>query len=72
MGQDAVEINGKLLEVIRPIVARLSAIGVLRNRDYRTVWFLPCTIFSCLRDSSTILCPTTFWLVTMITFLKHF
>lgn len=39
MGQDAVDINRKLLEVIRPYVARLSAIGVLHNRDYQTVWF---------------------------------
>lgn len=37
MGQDAVEINNKFLEVIRPIVARLTNIGVIQNRDYRTV-----------------------------------
>lgn len=38
MGQDAVEVNNKLSEVVRPIVARLCAIGVL-NRDYQTVRF---------------------------------
>lgn len=38
MGQDAVEVNNKLSEVIRPIVARLCAVGIL-NRDYQTVWF---------------------------------
>lgn len=38
MGLDAVEINNKLSEVLRPIVARLCAIGVLQNRDYQTVW----------------------------------
>jgi Fanconi anemia group M protein len=38
MGQDAVEINNKLSEVLRPIVGRLCAIGVLQNRDYQTVW----------------------------------
>jgi hypothetical protein len=38
MGQDAVEINNKFLEVIRPIVARLTNIGAIQNRDYRTVW----------------------------------
>lgn len=37
MGQDAEEINNTFLEVIRPIVARLTNIGVIRNRDYRTV-----------------------------------
>ncbi|KAG6659233.1 hypothetical protein CIPAW_03G019200 [Carya illinoinensis] len=37
MGQDAVEINNKLSEVIRPIVARLCAVGVLQNRDYQTI-----------------------------------
>lgn len=52
MGQDAEEINNKLLEVIRPIVARLSAAGVLPNRDYRTVCFLTLYQFSCFRDYS--------------------
>ncbi|XP_028805744.1 DEAD-box ATP-dependent RNA helicase FANCM-like [Neltuma alba] len=42
MGQDAVEINQQLLEVIRPIVGRLSTIGVLKNRDYRTL--SPCEL----------------------------
>ncbi|KAF7836457.1 DEAD-box ATP-dependent RNA helicase FANCM isoform X1 [Senna tora] len=42
MGQDAEEINNTLLEVIRPIVARLSTIGVLPNRDYRTL--SPCEL----------------------------
>ncbi|KAK4256250.1 hypothetical protein QN277_009138 [Acacia crassicarpa] len=42
MGQDAVEINQQLLEVIRPIVGRLSAMGVLKNRDYRTL--SPCEL----------------------------
>ncbi|GLT75317.1 hypothetical protein SLA2020_470510 [Shorea laevis] len=37
LGKDAVEINKKLLDVIRPFVARLSAIGVLQNRDYQTL-----------------------------------
>ncbi|XP_054813100.1 LOW QUALITY PROTEIN: DEAD-box ATP-dependent RNA helicase FANCM-like [Prosopis cineraria] len=42
MGQDAVEINKQLLDVIRPLVGRLSAIGVLKNRDYRTL--SPCEL----------------------------
>ncbi|MED6114318.1 hypothetical protein PIB30_079116 [Stylosanthes scabra] len=42
MGQDAEEINEKLLEVIRPIVARLNAIGVIQNRNYRTL--SPCAL----------------------------
>ncbi|KAJ7949704.1 DEAD/DEAH box RNA helicase family protein [Quillaja saponaria] len=37
MGQDAVDINNKLLEVIRPIVVTLSAFGVIQNRDYHTM-----------------------------------
>ncbi|CDP18879.1 unnamed protein product [Coffea canephora] len=37
MGNDAVEINNLILEVIRPYVARLSAIGVLKNRDCQTL-----------------------------------
>lgn len=37
MGPEAVEINNKFMEVIRPIVARLTNIGVIQNRDYRTV-----------------------------------
>ncbi|XP_022152476.1 DEAD-box ATP-dependent RNA helicase FANCM [Momordica charantia] len=39
MGEDAVEINNKLLEVIRPFVAKLCSMGMLQNRDYRTVWY---------------------------------
>ncbi|XLR14107.1 hypothetical protein HN51_035008 [Arachis hypogaea] len=42
MGQDAAEINDKLLDVIRPIVARLNDIGVIQNRNYRTL--SPCTL----------------------------
>jgi len=45
MGQDAVEINNKFLEVIRPIVARLTSIGAIQNRDYRTVWLSSCFFF---------------------------
>lgn len=37
MGQDAVEVNNKFLEVIRPIVTKLTNIGAIQNRDYRTV-----------------------------------
>lgn len=37
MGQDAVEINKLLLEVIRPLVAKLGTIGVLQSRDFQTV-----------------------------------
>jgi len=37
MGPEAVEINNMFMEVIRPIVARLTNIGVIQNRDYRTV-----------------------------------
>jgi len=37
MGPEAVEINNKFMEAIRPIVARLTNIGVIQNRDYRTV-----------------------------------
>ncbi|KAF3445456.1 hypothetical protein FNV43_RR10632 [Rhamnella rubrinervis] len=44
MGQDAVDINNKLLEVIRPYVGRLSAIGVLQNRDYQTL--SPCELLN--------------------------
>nr|CAN79194.1 hypothetical protein VITISV_000236 [Vitis vinifera] len=36
MGQDAIEINNVLLEVIRPFVIRLCAVGVLQNRDLQT------------------------------------
>ncbi|XP_038996507.1 DEAD-box ATP-dependent RNA helicase FANCM-like isoform X5 [Hibiscus syriacus] len=37
LGQDAVEVNNKLLEVIRPYVARLHANGLIQNRDYQTL-----------------------------------
>ncbi|KAL5097684.1 hypothetical protein RYX36_002011 [Vicia faba] len=36
MGQDAVEINNKFLEVICPIATKLTNIGAI-NRDYRTL-----------------------------------
>ncbi|RDX61299.1 DEAD-box ATP-dependent RNA helicase FANCM, partial [Mucuna pruriens] len=42
MGPDAVEINNKFMEVIRPIVARLTNSGVIQNRDYRTL--SPCQL----------------------------
>ncbi|CAK9162502.1 unnamed protein product [Ilex paraguariensis] len=44
MGQDAVEVYNLLLEVIRPYVARLCAIGVLQNRDFRTL--SPCDLLN--------------------------
>ncbi|XP_027150235.1 DEAD-box ATP-dependent RNA helicase FANCM [Coffea eugenioides] len=44
MGNDAVEINNLILEVIRPYVARLSAIGVLKNRDCQTL--SPCDLLN--------------------------
>lgn len=37
MGQEAVEINNRIWEVIRPYTSRLSAIGLLQNRDYQTL-----------------------------------
>ncbi|KAJ6878418.1 hypothetical protein NC651_030993 [Populus alba x Populus x berolinensis] len=36
LGKEAVDINKRLLEVIRPYVARLSTLGLLQNRDYQT------------------------------------
>ncbi|XP_058769697.1 DEAD-box ATP-dependent RNA helicase FANCM-like isoform X1 [Vicia villosa] len=42
MGEDAVEINNKFLEVIRPIVTKLTNIGAIQNRDYRTL--SPCVL----------------------------
>ncbi|XP_015579449.2 DEAD-box ATP-dependent RNA helicase FANCM isoform X1 [Ricinus communis] len=36
LGKDAVDINKQLLAVIHPYVARLSAVGLLQNRDYKT------------------------------------
>nr|GMD72701.1 DEAD-box ATP-dependent RNA helicase FANCM isoform X1 [Ipomoea batatas] len=44
MGKDAVEINNLLSDVIRPFAARLSALGVLQNRDYLA--FSPCDILN--------------------------
>lgn len=44
MGEDAVEINNELLEVIRPFVAKLCSIGILQNRDYRTL--SPCDLLN--------------------------
>ncbi|KAB1210893.1 Fanconi anemia group M protein [Morella rubra] len=44
MGQDAEEINNKLSEVIRPILARLCATGVIQNRDYQTL--SPCELLN--------------------------
>lgn len=37
MGDEAVEINNLLLEVVRPFVARLCGFGVLQKRDFQTV-----------------------------------
>jgi len=55
MGPEAVEINNMFMEVIRPIVARLTKIGVIQNRDYRTVRFSASILFSFLpvSDCST-------------------
>nr|CAD1842023.1 unnamed protein product [Ananas comosus var. bracteatus] len=44
MGDDAIAINNLLLEVIRPYVARLCAIGVLHNRDSATL--SPCELLN--------------------------
>ncbi|XP_034676196.1 DEAD-box ATP-dependent RNA helicase FANCM isoform X2 [Vitis riparia] len=44
MGQDAIEINNVLLEVIRPFVIRLCAVGVLQNRDLQTL--SPCDLLN--------------------------
>lgn len=48
MGQDAVEINKLLLEVIRPLVAKLGTIGVLQSRDFQTL--SPCELLK-LREN---------------------
>ncbi|CAI0556807.1 unnamed protein product [Linum tenue] len=37
MGKDALDINKLLLDVIRPYVSRLSAVGLLQNRDCQTL-----------------------------------
>ncbi|WOK97359.1 hypothetical protein Cni_G06067 [Canna indica] len=47
MSEDASAINNLLLEVIRPYVTRLCAIGVLHNRDAAT--WTPCELLN-LRD----------------------
>lgn len=39
LGQDVIEINNRLLEVIRPYVTRLYSFGLIHNRDYQTVRF---------------------------------
>ncbi|XP_038884537.1 DEAD-box ATP-dependent RNA helicase FANCM isoform X3 [Benincasa hispida] len=44
MGEDADEINNKLLEAMRPFVAKLCSIGILPNRDYRTL--SPCDLLN--------------------------
>ncbi|KAG7015875.1 DEAD-box ATP-dependent RNA helicase FANCM, partial [Cucurbita argyrosperma subsp. argyrosperma] len=44
MGEDAFEINNKLLEAIRPFVAKLCSMGVLQDRDYRTL--SPCDLLN--------------------------
>ncbi|EXB22639.1 Fanconi anemia group M protein [Morus notabilis] len=44
MGQDAVEINDKLLEVIRPHFLRLRGMQVLHDRDYKTL--SPCELLN--------------------------
>ncbi|XP_017433050.1 DEAD-box ATP-dependent RNA helicase FANCM isoform X3 [Vigna angularis] len=48
MGPEAAEINNKFMEAIRPIVARLTNIGVIQNRDYRTL--SPCQLLE-IRES---------------------
>ncbi|KAG9444162.1 hypothetical protein H6P81_015502 [Aristolochia fimbriata] len=44
MGNDAMEINNVLLEIIRPFVSRLCALGVLGKRDYATL--SPCDLLN--------------------------
>ncbi|KAK2967021.1 hypothetical protein RJ640_003377 [Escallonia rubra] len=44
LGPDAVEINNLLLQVIRPFVARLCAVGVLQKRDFQTL--SPCELLN--------------------------
>lgn len=41
MGDEAVEISNLLLEVVRPFVARLCALGVLQKIDVQMVCFVP-------------------------------
>lgn len=56
MGEDAVEINNKLLEVIRPFVAKLRSIGILQNRDYRTVWHKSFDVHSSIGGTNSMYC----------------
>ncbi|KAL0437937.1 UNVERIFIED_CONTAM: DEAD-box ATP-dependent RNA helicase FANCM [Sesamum latifolium] len=44
MGDEAVQINNLLLEVVRPFVARLCAFGVLQKRDFQTL--SPCDLLN--------------------------
>ncbi|KAK9758175.1 hypothetical protein RND81_01G212700 [Saponaria officinalis] len=44
MGKDATEINNLLSDAIRPIVTRLSMMGVLPNRDFQTL--SPCDLLN--------------------------
>ncbi|GMH22406.1 hypothetical protein Nepgr_024249 [Nepenthes gracilis] len=37
MGQNAIAVNNLLLDVIRPIAARLCTMGLLQNRDFQTL-----------------------------------
>jgi len=46
MGKPAVEIHNLLLEVIRPIAARLSSMALLPHRDFQTVCLL--FLFMCV------------------------
>ncbi|KAL0351339.1 UNVERIFIED_CONTAM: DEAD-box ATP-dependent RNA helicase FANCM [Sesamum calycinum] len=43
-GDEAVEINNLLLEVVRPFVGRLCAFGVLQKRDFQTL--SPCDLLN--------------------------
>jgi Fanconi anemia group M protein len=40
VGSDTVQVNEKLLEIIRPYIAQLRAAGVIDNRDAENVCFL--------------------------------
>ncbi|KAL3503905.1 hypothetical protein ACH5RR_033746 [Cinchona calisaya] len=44
MGNDAVEVNNLILEVIRPYMAQLFALGVIQNRDFQTL--SPCDLLN--------------------------
>lgn len=44
MGQTASEISYLLMDIIRPYVSKLSAYGLIQQRDCSTVWFsIPCS-----------------------------